>query len=291
MTKPNTELNFDFPDIRDALYSGHTFEEIREIYLKNLQESDSIYNKFYANALLRAENLLSPNHLYEFEEIVSKYKEHMRQWGKQHNIQIIFKIRRKDYLGLNEKIQLFFHKGKPIEKVLDLLGIRLILCTDKKDTIEDIENCYKVLNETIFYLVNNLNCMLTEAEPRINDDFNKSDHPEIIVPDKDSIFKGFKDNVKDYIIKPKANGYQSLHFVATKPDSTQFEIQIRTYAMDIKAEYGTGIHSLYKQGRYGFSFDIDYSKINIPGFSLVDGGNEIYDIVGLRKSVDPFSVL
>ena len=61
--------------------------------------------------------------------------------------------------------------------------------------------------------------------------------------------------------------------------------------MDIKAEYGTGIHSLYKQGRYGFSFDIDYSKINIPGFSLVDGGNEIYDIVGLRKSVDPFSVL
>ena len=70
MTKPNTELNFDFPDIRDALYSGHTFEEIREIYLKNLQESDSIYNKFYANALLRAENLLSPNHLYEFEEIV-----------------------------------------------------------------------------------------------------------------------------------------------------------------------------------------------------------------------------
>lgn len=67
-----------------------------------------------------------------------------------------------------------------------------------------------------------------------------------------SLWKEMPHRTKDYIAKPKANGYKSLHMAVdvseggrTKP---LMEIQIRTTEMDMMACGGTASHSLYKGG-------------------------------------------
>lgn len=52
---------------------------------------------------------------------------------------------------------------------------------------------------------------------------------------------------KDYISKPKLNGYQSLHIVIIGPKNIKIEVQIRTEEMNRVAEYGVASHWLYKQ--------------------------------------------
>ncbi|KAL5981677.1 hypothetical protein ACLOJK_015740 [Asimina triloba] len=67
-----------------------------------------------------------------------------------------------------------------------------------------------------------------------------------------SLWKEIPGRAKDYIAKPKANGYKSLHLAVDVSDDHQprpmMEIQIRTAEMDRLAAGGTASHSLYKGG-------------------------------------------
>lgn len=53
---------------------------------------------------------------------------------------------------------------------------------------------------------------------------------------------------KDYIARPKANGYRSLHTCVKAGDGPGFEVQIRSLAMDRQAEGGDAAHWQYKKG-------------------------------------------
>jgi GTP pyrophosphokinase len=81
--------------------------------------------------------------------------------------------------------------------------------------VEDVANCYAVLG------------IVHDLWQRIDDEFD------------------------DYIAKPKANGYQSLHTILISADGKPFEVQIRTKAMHRFAEYGVAAHWRYKEVEMG----------------------------------------
>ena len=78
---------------------------------------------------------------------------------------------------------------------------------------------------------------------------------------------------KDYIAMPKFNMYQSLHTTVIGPEGKPVELQIRTWGMHKRAEYGVAAHWKYKEEMVGGGSTTDMTWLR----QLVDWQRETED--------------
>lgn len=98
-------------------------------------------------------------------------------------------------------------KNVPFEEVYDLLAARVIIDCAPKDEITCCWMAYSVIT---------------------------------------SLYEPNPERLRDWITKPKASGYESLHTTVKYDEKLWFEVQIRTTRMDEIAETGQAAHYLYK---------------------------------------------
>lgn len=110
-------------------------------------------------------------------------------------------------------------KGVPFEEVYDIFAVRIIF--ENEEGIDEKKRCWDIYS---------------------------------VITD---IYKLRPDRIRDWVSRPKANGYQALHLTVMGPDGQWIEIQIRSRRMDDIAEKGFAAHWKYKEGKIEEDTELD----------------------------------
>ena len=92
--------------------------------------------------------------------------------------------------------------------------------------------------------------------------------------------------VKDYFLHPKKKGYQSLHVIFKDTYGNYFEYQVRTYSMDVWAEYQDASHESFKlqQIKDIPEIKLEREKVNLSFYRTIN--NEVIaDKSGFERSI------
>ncbi len=157
-----------------------------------------------------------------FKEIESKLKE---TYGKRENVYQQFAkpvIERLNELGLKYEIKAreksvysiwnkMQIKSVPFEEVYDIFAVRIIF--ENEVGIDEKKRCWDIYS---------------------------------VITD---IYRLRPDRIRDWVSRPKSNGYQALHLTVMGPDGEWIEVQIRSRRMDDIAEKGFAAHWKYKEGK------------------------------------------
>lgn len=98
----------------------------------------------------------------------------------------------------------------------------------------------------------------------------------IIVPTSDAcyqtlavvhaLWKPLPDRVKDFIARPKQNGYRSIHTTVATGRGLIVEVQIRTPEMHRESQFGIASHFAYKTNDAQTMTSIEWVRRFVPGF-------------------------
>lgn len=148
---------------------------------------------------------------------------------------------------------IFDHFADPVVKKLDEQGFKYeIRARDKsvysiwnkmKSKAVPFEEIYDIFAVRIIF----------DSEPGLDEKKRCWDIYSIIT----DIYKLRPDRIRDWVSRPKSNGYQALHLTVMGPDGEWIEIQIRSRRMDDIAEKGFAAHWKYKEGRIEEDTELD----------------------------------
>jgi RelA/SpoT family (p)ppGpp synthetase len=90
--------------------------------------------------------------------------------------------------------------------------------------------------------------------------------------------------LRDYVNRPKPNGYQSLHTTVTGPEGRLLEVQVRTQSMHDAAEHGAASHHAYKHGHEPAWVNrlLEWSNEDLTDEEYLEG---VHDELGVRKQI------
>ncbi|MCR5680039.1 MAG: RelA/SpoT family protein [Prevotella sp.] len=102
------------------------------------------------------------------------------------------------------------NKHVPFDEIYDILAVRIIFTPKNRN--EEIDECFKIYTAL------------------------------------SKIYRRHPDRLRDWLTKPKANGYQALHVTLMSKEGHWIEVQIRSDRMNEIAEQGLAAHWKYKEG-------------------------------------------
>ena len=144
----------------------------------------------------------------ERNKYIEKVKLPIQKSLEQENIKANILGRTKSIFSIWNKMRT---KNVPFEEIYDLFAIRIIF--DHPDDYPDSKarsQCYQIM------------ALVTNIYPHL------------------------EDRVRDWVAKPKANGYEALHVTVMGPNGDWIEVQIRSRKMNDIAEKGLASHWKYK---------------------------------------------
>lgn len=266
----------------DAMYTEHSIPDILDKYESTLRSSENVLSLAHAAKISEYRKMITDKKfLYRirknFNAIYSLIDKNFP------DIRFCIDGRRKSLISTEKKIKKLLSENKSLDLLRDLFAFRILVFG--KNSQKLISSCYSIAKKVIEYNIEN-GLTLCEADlTRGTEAFDVNAHPSVLLPKSSGIPEKFRYGVKDYILNPKENGYQSLHITFRATTGECFEIQIRTFDMHLHAESGEANHSNYKSKKYPGNISFERSKIDIPGYGTSPSG-ELFDFIGLEKGLE-----
>ena len=268
---------------QEALYDARStsIPAFLQLYEELLLKKDTENSTLHANRLKQyREEITNPEYLWELKSNFDSLYSLISKEYSQLNFTVDGRI--KSVISTDKKIVKSINENKSLDLLRDTVAFRSMIFGPYSQ-LELIDLCYSIMNSIIKY--GNAIFTLCEADiPNNTMDLNE-DHPGITIPKKSKINPRYSYGVKDYILTPKKNGYQSLHATFRRRNGGEcFEVQVRTFDMHVYAESGEASHSSYKKKKYKAAYNLDRSRIHIPGYGISADAN-VFDFVGLEKGL------
>ena len=156
-----------------------------------------------------------------------------------------------DYQLINEKLiesektrqRLFDNFAKPMRLLLDDLQ----LTYEMKERVKSVYSIWNKMNNkgVPFEDIYDIFAVRIIFEP--TGDVDEKNLCWDIYAAITNIYRTRPDRLRDWVSRPKANGYQALHLTVMGPDGQWIEIQIRSKRMDEIDERGFAAHWKYKE--------------------------------------------
>ena len=268
-------------NLPEFIYQGHDVPEILRLYEAELRKGDGFQSIAHAGAIKTYHDLISDR---KFLSLLRRTYENLYQIMERETPELRFSIegRRKSLISTEEKLCKLLGENRSLDLFRDSFAFRIILFGAEANSMQLIHDCYDVMNQIIRFYVSK-GCILCEEDPVVGTmEKDSTLYDELLIPEASEISESYLYGVKDYILHPKVNGYQSLHCVFRTTAGYCFEVQVRTFGMHVFAVDGNAEHNAYKDSKYSHRIQFDRNRVHIPGYGISPNG-KIFDLVGLEK--------